>query len=224
MCGERAEQTSGADAHDTRDDPAVVLDPDAIAAGADGLGIGDAPPGTYALVFELDADATFTVGALGAATFPAGAYAYVGSAFGSNGLGRVDRHRRVAAGDHDVTHWHVDYLGSHPETSLDAVVAAPHADVECRLAAALTAARTASDGASDHGGSASDGASGHGATAPAGSSDRGTATQSDRNGAAAAPLEGFGASDCDCRTHLALAPDARTLRSAVVGALRELVE
>ena len=124
---------------DAAGDPAVVLDPGAVAAGSDPLGVGDgdAPPGTYALVFGLDAAATVAVGALGAAEFAAGAYAYVGSAFGSNGLGRVDRHRRVAGGAHDVRFWHVDYLGGHPAASLESVVAAPGSGVECRLAAAL---------------------------------------------------------------------------------------
>lgn len=78
----------------------VVLDPDAIADGTDplGVGAGDAPPGTYALLFEIGPAATLTVGALGSETVPSEAYAYVGSAFGSNGLGRVDRHRRVRQG------------------------------------------------------------------------------------------------------------------------------
>ena len=130
------------------DDGVVVLDPDAIAAGDDplGVGAGDAPPGTYALCFTVDPAATIEVGALGTATFPVGAYAYVGSAFGSNGLGRVDRHRRVADGSHGVRHWHVDHLGGHTAASLEAVVAAPHAAVECRLAAALRATVAASDG------------------------------------------------------------------------------
>ena len=124
---------------DAAGDPAVVLDPGAVAAGSDPLGVGDgdAPPGTYALVFGLDAAATVAVGALGAAEFAAGAYAYVGSAFGSNGLGRVDRHRRVAGGAHDVRFWHVDYFGGHPAASLESIVVAPDSDVECRLAAAL---------------------------------------------------------------------------------------
>ena len=119
----------------------IVLAPDEIDAGTDplgvGVGAGDAPPGTYALVFDVDPATTIAVGALGTAEFPSGAYAYVGSAFGSNGLGRVDRHRRVADGSHGVTHWHVDYLGGHPNTSLASVVAAPYADIECRLASEL---------------------------------------------------------------------------------------
>jgi Uri superfamily endonuclease len=125
--------TEGADAD------IVVLDPDTIADETDALGVGAgvAPPGTYVLLFRVDPAATITIGALGDAEFPAGAYAYVGSAFGSNGLGRVDRHRRVAAGSHGVRHWHVDYLGGHAAASLDSVVAAPHADIECELARRL---------------------------------------------------------------------------------------
>jgi Uri superfamily endonuclease len=117
----------------------VVLSPDAVAAGTDELGVGsdDAPPGTYSLLYELSETATVDVGALGVVEFPPGAYAYVGSAFGSNGLGRVDRHARVAAGRHDVRHWHVDYLGGNEQVRLTAVVARPHADVECAVAAAL---------------------------------------------------------------------------------------
>ena len=168
---------------------AVVLDPGAVAAGADPLGVGDgagdAPPGTYVLVFGLDAAATVTVGALGAAGFTAGAYAYVGSAFGSNGLGRVDRHRRVAEGTHDVRFWHVDYLGGHPAASLDSVVAAPGSDVECRLAAALR--KRAHD------------------LAP-------------RPADAAVP-PGFGASDCGCPAHLVAGADAESLRAAAVDAV-----
>ncbi|WP_049987780.1 GIY-YIG nuclease family protein [Halobellus rufus] len=123
----------------TNDTRALVVDPAAIAAGEDplGIGAGTAPPGSYVLCYSTDAPLTVEIGALGAATFEAGAYAYVGSAFGPNGLGRVDRHRRVAAGDHDVRHWHVDYFGGHPDVSLAAVIAAPHADVECRLASGL---------------------------------------------------------------------------------------
>ena len=99
------------------DDP-LVLDPEAISEERDALGVGagDAPPGTYVLIFGVDPAATIDVGALGTVEFPSGAYAYVGSAFGSNGLGRVDRHRRVAEGSHDVRHWHVDYLGGHAGT------------------------------------------------------------------------------------------------------------
>ena len=176
---------------DAAGDPAVVLDPDAVAAGADPLGVGgggsDAPPGTYVLVFDLDAAATIAVSSLGAAEFAAGAYAYVGSAFGSNGLGRVDRHCRVAAGAHDVRFWHVDYLGGHPAASLESVVAAPGSGVECRLAAALR--------------------------------ERAHRPGSGPDDADAAVPSGFGASDCGCPAHLVAGADAERLRAAAVDAI-----
>ncbi|MFB6130118.1 MAG: DUF123 domain-containing protein [Salinigranum sp.] len=113
--------------------------------------------GTYALVLELLDSATVEVGALGEREFPPGGYAYVGSALGTGGFSRVDRHGRLAAGESDVRHWHVDYLTGHPDSRLRAVVLAPGADVECAAAREL----------------------------PPG------------------PVPGFGASDCDCRSHLA---------------------
>ncbi|MFC6724907.1 DUF123 domain-containing protein, partial [Halobium palmae] len=70
--------------------------------------------GTYTLLFELAESTSLEVGALGTHTVPAGWYAYTGSALGSGGFARVCRHERVAAGDHDVRHWHVDYLGGCP--------------------------------------------------------------------------------------------------------------
>lgn len=164
------------------DDAVLVVDPDAIEAGTDALGIGSgtAPPGTYVLVFSLGSAETVTVGALGTATFSAGAYAYVGSAFGSNGLGRVDRHRRVAAGEHDVQHWHIDYFGNHSDVTLEAVVAVPHAGIECSLATEATE------------------------------------TLGRRNTIEPVPLDGFGASDCTCSTHLVGDTDVDSLRTTVV--------
>ena len=132
--------------------------------------------GTYTLVFGLPAPATVEVGALGTREFPAGGYAYTGSAFGAGGFSRVDRHRRVAAGDHDVRHWHVDYLGGSPATRLEHVVRAPGRDVECAVARALA------DG----------------------------------------PVPGFGASDCDCDSHLARYRSAERAVGAVERAYADL--
>ncbi|WP_311174068.1 GIY-YIG nuclease family protein [Halobellus ordinarius] len=177
---------------------AVTVAPAAIEAGNDALdiGAGEAPPGTYVLVYSLPSATEITVGALGTATFPPGAYAYVGSAFGSNGLGRVDRHRRVAGGSHDVTHWHIDYFGGHQGTTLEAVVAAPHADAECRLAAELRELVGSIPIESD-------------------ASDRPHPPE-DR------PLDGFGASDCACPTHLVGGGEIETLRSRVLDAFRRI--
>ena len=133
--------------------------------------------GTYTLLVELPEPTRIEVGALGAREFPAGAYAYTGSALGSGGFARVDRHRRVASGEHDVRHWHVDYLLGDPAATIRGVGATPGRDVECEVARAL------GDGVPEDG-----------------------------------PLEGFGASDCDCRSHLAREPSMARLRDAVSAA------
>lgn len=63
--------------------------------------------GTYSLVLRLDQPARLTIGRLGVFDFPAGYYAYVGSAFGSGGLrGRLKHHLASAR----KLHWHIDYL------------------------------------------------------------------------------------------------------------------
>ncbi|SDF62337.1 protein of unknown function DUF123 [Halorubrum xinjiangense] len=117
----------------------------------------DAAVGSYTLVVDLAEDATLSAGALGEHRLPAGAYAYTGSALGAGGFSRVDRHRRTARGEHDVRHWHVDYLLGHPAARIDRVVRSVGVDVECAVAERL----------------------------PAG------------------PVDGFGASDCGCPSHLA---------------------
>jgi len=91
------------------------------------------PGGTYTLVLERDASGPISVGALGETEFPAGWYAYTGSALGSGGFGRIDRHRAVAAGDNDTRHWHIDYLLGDAATTVDRV-ATTEADVECAVA------------------------------------------------------------------------------------------
>jgi len=136
-----------------------------------------ADPGSYLLVVDCKQATEIEVGALGTLTFDAGVYGYTGSAFGSGGLSRVDRHRRIAAGDHDVRHWHVDYLLGASETELATVETFPDRDVECALADAL--AEAGCDRVAD-----------------------------------------FGASDCDCPSHL-WGPTARSKLLAVADSLRE---
>ncbi|ELZ36712.1 hypothetical protein C471_14058 [Halorubrum saccharovorum DSM 1137] len=125
----------------------------------------DGTGGTYTLLVELAAPAAIEVGALGGHRFEPGGYAYTGSALGTGGFSRVDRHRRTARGEHDVRHWHVDHLLGHPDARIDEVVRSVGADVECAVAGRL----------------------------PAG------------------PVDGFGASDCDCGSHLAAADDGEAL-------------
>jgi endonuclease-3 len=128
--------------------------------------------GTYAVLFAVPTDANLEVGALGDVSVPAGGYAYVGSALGSGGFSRVDRHRRTAAGDHDVRHWHIDYLLGHDSVRFEGAVALPNQDRECALAQEL----------------------------------------------GSGPIAGFGASDCDCRSHLARRESTAMMRRAVVDA------
>ena len=95
--------------------------------------------GTYTLVLERTGDDTLTVGALGAIDVPAGWYAYTGSALGSGGFARLDRHRAVAAGENDTRHWHVDYLLGDDATHVERVVTTPAA-IECGVARRLVGA------------------------------------------------------------------------------------
>ena len=63
--------------------------------------------GTYVLLLNLPLDETLTIGKLGTFDFPAGWYAYVGSAFGAGGLvGRLKHHLKPV----EKPHWHIDYL------------------------------------------------------------------------------------------------------------------
>jgi Uri superfamily endonuclease len=66
-------------------------------------------PGTYVLILWLAVPKTITCGKAGCFRFPAGWYAYVGSAHGPGGLAaRLARHLRGT----DRPHWHIDYLRS----------------------------------------------------------------------------------------------------------------
>ncbi len=136
-----------------------------------------ADTGSYLLVVDCEQATDIEVGALGTLAFEAGHYAYAGSAFGPGGLSRVDRHRRIAAGDHDVRHWHVDYLLGSAATRLVAVETFVDRDVECALADTL--AKTGCD-----------------------------------------RVDSFGASDCDCPSHL-WGPTERSTLLNVADSLRE---
>ena len=126
-------------------------------------------PGSYVLVIAVESPTTIEVGALGDREFTAGGYAYVGSAFGPGGLSRVDRHRRVANGDHDTRHWHIDYLLGADSIRLATVETYPNEDIECALATAFA-------------------------------------------DAGCEPVAAFGASDCDCGSHLWGGDDPSTIQ------------
>ncbi|WP_144920105.1 GIY-YIG nuclease family protein [Halorubrum salsamenti] len=122
-----------------------------MSGGRAGADSDDPGGGTYTLLVELASPAAIEVGALGEHRFESGVYAYTGSALGASGFSRVDRHRRTARGEHDVRHWHVDYLLGRPDARIDRVVRSVGADVECAVADRLPAGPVGGFGASDCG-------------------------------------------------------------------------
>jgi Uri superfamily endonuclease len=107
--------------------------------------------GTYTLLVEVLEPATTEVGALGTRTFDPGWYAYTGSALGTGGFSRVDRHRELAAGQRDTRHWHLDYLLALSAASIDTVVTSHGVDIECATASALDSTPVPDFGCSDCG-------------------------------------------------------------------------
>ncbi len=107
------------------------------------------PKGTYTLLVELDAPATVAFGAAGERDLSAGWYAYTGSAFGTGGFARVERHRELAAGERDARHWHVDYLLGHPSSRVVEVVTTADEAIECAVSRRIEAEPVAGLGASD---------------------------------------------------------------------------
>ncbi|WP_231183438.1 GIY-YIG nuclease family protein [Haladaptatus sp. DYF46] len=93
--------------------------------------------GTYTLLVSLASAAEIEFGAKGTRTLDSGWYAYTGSAFGRGGFSRITRHARVASGENDARHWHVDYLLGHPDTELADDVRTENEDVECAVAEQL---------------------------------------------------------------------------------------
>jgi Uri superfamily endonuclease len=89
--------------------------------------------GGYVLVLALRRPIALPIGRLGAFHFPAGTYAYTGSALGSGGLAaRLAHHRRL----NPSPHWHVDYL--RPHTRLREIwSAASDERLECAWASTL---------------------------------------------------------------------------------------
>ena len=63
--------------------------------------------GTYILIFHLDQNQALSIPKLGVADFPAGFYAYVGSAFGSQGLPELLKTHLAPA---ERQYRHIDYF------------------------------------------------------------------------------------------------------------------
>jgi Uri superfamily endonuclease len=105
--------------------------------------------GVYCLIFK-NHGLTVRVGALGNLTFKAGWHIYVGSALGSGGLKRLDRHISLARMHDKKPKWHIDYLLTNPAFSLHhAIYAVTQEQYECRLAQSLRKSGVLGFGCSD---------------------------------------------------------------------------
>ena len=91
--------------------------------------------GTYCLCINVEDDIKIKVGALGEIIFTKGSYIYVGSALNSL-LPRLDRHLKHSRGEHNVTHWHIDYLLRDPMVSMESIYMNDNGKkLECIMAA-----------------------------------------------------------------------------------------
>jgi len=105
--------------------------------------------GIYCLVFHNGA-CTLPVGALGPVQFSAGWHVYVGSALGSGGLARLERHIVLARDRDKCPKWHVDYLLTSDRFQLRYTVAAKTQEpLECLLASAFGGSGIPNFGCSD---------------------------------------------------------------------------
>ena len=105
--------------------------------------------GIYCLVFS-NPGCTARIGALGEIAFRKGWHIYVGSALGSGGLVRLERHIALSRDKDKRPKWHVDYLSTDSRFVLRSAVHAVTEDrVECRLANALAGSVIPKFGSSD---------------------------------------------------------------------------
>jgi Uri superfamily endonuclease len=93
--------------------------------------------GIYALVFR-NPRCSVEVGALGQVAFSAGWHIYVGSALGSGGLARLERHIALSRNKDRRPKWHVDYLSAGRFFCLRYTIhGLTEERLECRLATAF---------------------------------------------------------------------------------------
>lgn len=105
--------------------------------------------GIYCLVFQNPA-CTIGIGALGEIAFRRGWHIYVGSALGSGGLVRLERHIALSQKKDKRPRWHVDYLSTDRNFSLRyAIFAVTQERLECRLADTLGGDHVPGFGCSD---------------------------------------------------------------------------
>lgn len=90
------------------------------------------------------------VGALGDLSFRKGWHCYIGSALGSGGLKRLDRHFALFENQDKTPKWHIDYLLTDPRFTLEYAVYAKTKDrFECRFVKSLSGSGVDGFGCSD---------------------------------------------------------------------------
>ena len=93
-------------------------------------------PGIYTLILSLPQAGQIKVGSLGVIDFARGFYSYTGSARGTGGLKRIDRHIMVLEGIKTTRRWHIDYILPHA-IFLEVFITKTTLDLECRIATAI---------------------------------------------------------------------------------------
>jgi endonuclease-3 len=92
--------------------------------------------GIYTMLLKLSETTQIKVGSLGPIGFQPSYYAYTGSALGSGGFKRVQRHLKVAARTNLTRRWHLDYFI--PETEVNCVILTnTEGDLECLIASEI---------------------------------------------------------------------------------------
>ena len=97
----------------------------------------DKKRGAYILYFDIKLPLTLHVGSLGSSVFPAGRYAYVGSACKGISV-RISRHKRLAVEKAGKIHWHVDCLLVDPHTQWGGEVVLENG-IECSISIRIAA-------------------------------------------------------------------------------------
>lgn len=93
--------------------------------------------GTYCLCISNETEKKLNIGALGNLFFPTGTYIYVGSALNSL-IPRLERHLKNSQGNHNVTHWHIDYFLKEKDVEIHSIFILENSDrLECEIANAV---------------------------------------------------------------------------------------
>ena len=89
--------------------------------------------GVYVLILKLDQELDIQIGKFAKLHFKKGFYLYTGSALGTGGFKRVERHFNISTGKNPTRKWHIDYLSS--KSKIVYAILLPTEDaIECKLA------------------------------------------------------------------------------------------